>query len=572
MRPAEASRSTFVVLWRTFFAQFFTSETVGSDFQLRNMMAGVVAFLLVPGVFFTVDLFFEYQAVAIRALALHQPGRITDWLEWMMFVFATYSMATIGFVAVFEWDALGFDRRDAMVLGPLALRERTVVAAKVSALGALLLATSLAVALPNAFVFAFATADQLGAAALGRHFAAHAVASVSAATFVFAAMVAVRGTAGLLAGPRLAAPLGTLFQFAFVAALLGLVILSPYVLRVPHRALVNPEVTGWLPPAWFVGVFEWIRGSPRLFVAALSRRALVALPVALAAALIVSVAGYRRELRRALSPARSHGALGRVRLARAIARRLGGRSAPAHATAEFILLTLARNRAQQALLAVNVAVGLGAVAAGLVTRHGSPSALLVPRTAVLWIPLVLVSAAAAGLRAAFFVPSELPAAWIFDAHGSGDLRDCRRAVLVSTIALLAPAAALMSIALVPIAGWAAALWNALVATAVVGLLAEAMTFTTGLVPFTRAYEAGHARLRTRWPLYVIGLLAFAYLPARLEVRLLGHPAWLASLVASLTALALALHGLGPRLAKGWSPRRSEPRADDLYRTTILDIG
>ena len=36
-----------------------------------------------------------------------------------------------------------------------------------------------------------------------------------------------------------------------------------------------------------------------------------------------------------------------------------------------------------------------------------------PRTAVLWIPLVLTYTVAIGVRAAFFVPTKLAASWTF---------------------------------------------------------------------------------------------------------------------------------------------------------------
>ena len=51
-----------------------------------------------------------------------------------------------------------------MVLGQLPLPGATIVTAKLAALGAFLLAASTAVNLPNAFVFAAATGDQLGIA------------------------------------------------------------------------------------------------------------------------------------------------------------------------------------------------------------------------------------------------------------------------------------------------------------------------------------------------------------------------------------------------------------------------
>ncbi len=579
-RPAEASRSVevsrsvdaFAVLWRTFFAQFFSSETVSSDVQLRNVMSGVVAFLLVPGIVLVIELFFDYQGVVIRAIRLQQFERVTDTLEWVEFVFVTYSMVTVGFIAVFEWDRLGFDRRDAMVLGPLPLRAPGVVAAKIAALSTFLLIAALAVNLPDAVVFAFATADRLGSAALAWHFAGHLTATVSAAAFVFAGLVAVRGAAGLVAGPRLAAAAGTVMQFLFVVALLVVVILSPYVVRLPHRELVNPVVTGWLPSAWFMAVFEWIRGSPRAGIVDLSSRALVGLPTVLASAVCVSVAGYRREMRRALSPVAAPGGAGRASLVRWLAHRAAGRSRRARASADFILFTLARSRPQQALIAVNLAAGVAIVLAGLATRRGTFAALAAPRAALLWTPYLLTYATAVGLRASWFVPSELPAAWTFYVTGGETARDHWCAVRASTTAVLVLVAAAGSLTLLPFVNWRVVLWTALGATLMSVILAEALASTIAFVPFTCAYEPGHAKLRTRWPLYLIGLFAVAYAPARLEARLLAHPSLLACSLGSLGLAAGLLHEAGRRSVSRWSADPPEPKADEFYRMTVLDLG
>jgi hypothetical protein len=74
--------SPFVVLWRTFFMQFFTNETVSSDVQMRQTMIWVVAFLLVPGVLLLVEVFFDYQGIVLRALRFQQFDVLDDTLEW----------------------------------------------------------------------------------------------------------------------------------------------------------------------------------------------------------------------------------------------------------------------------------------------------------------------------------------------------------------------------------------------------------------------------------------------------------------------------------------------------------
>ena len=89
-------RSRFAVLWRAFFAQFFASETISSDDQLRLTIAGLIGFLLVPGLFLLVELFFDYQGIVLRAIRYQQFEYLTDTLEWIALVFITYSAVSVG--------------------------------------------------------------------------------------------------------------------------------------------------------------------------------------------------------------------------------------------------------------------------------------------------------------------------------------------------------------------------------------------------------------------------------------------------------------------------------------------
>src|SRR5206468_10099103 len=168
-------------------------ESVTSDIQLRQTIIAVLAFLIAPLLILTVQVFPRLAWVAIRAVRFGDTELLDDTLEWIEFLFVSHSMVTVGLITVFVWDALGFDRRDAMVLGPLPLKQTTVGGAKLAALGAFLLTASALVNLPSGLLFAMATSDQFGGLAFLSHFAAHLAATVGAAAFTSAAIVAFRG-------------------------------------------------------------------------------------------------------------------------------------------------------------------------------------------------------------------------------------------------------------------------------------------------------------------------------------------------------------------------------------------
>jgi hypothetical protein len=533
-----------------------TSESATSDLQLRQAAIGVLAFLLTPGLFLMVETFPAFE-LTVR----FRPERVEDFLAGLAFVFVTYSFVAIGVLAAFVWDALAFDRRDAMVLGPLPLDGRTVVAAKLAALGLLLLGASGAVSLVSAVPFGLITANRFGLAVFLRHTTAHLVATTAAAAFVFSAMVFVRGAAAAAGSARLAGRLGSLLQFLLVAATLSFVILIPTAAIDAGPALLEGSTLRRLPTTWFVGLFEWIRGSARPGLPPLATRALLATSIAVAGAILVSAAGYRRQMQLALVPAAAPGALGAAHVSRAIARRLAGRRREARALADFILLTLARSRAQQTPIALNAAIGLVVVIAGLAAAGPDVAALMRPRTAVLWIPLVCAYWLAIGVRASFFVPSELASSWIFRVASCGPV-DRRAAVRASMIAYVLPRTLAVAALLVVPLGARLAAWHALLTGLAALLLVQVVALRMAEMPFTRPYRPGHARLKTRWPLYLLGLYIFAYWPARLELQLLGSVEVLTVCALSMAGAAGGLDILGRSRLVGSRPDEPDTNPDE----------
>lgn len=562
-------RTPFTVLTRTFFARFFASETVTSDMRLRQTAIWVLAFLLTPGFVLMVQLFPAFQTIVIRARRFHSPGLIDDWLEWIAFVYITYSMVTVGLIAVFVWDTLNFDHRDAMVLGPAPLRARTIIGAKLAALAGLLAIAALPVNAVNGFFFASATADAFGAVTFAVHFIAFLVATLTAALFVFTALVAVRGAVSIVAGPRLAATTGSLLQFAFVVAMLSCVFLSPAMWKIQSAVINNPDTVGWLPSSWFLGLFERVRGSTRAYFQPLSVRALVAIPLGLAAAVAVSVASFSNAAEHAVS--RSASSTGFfARALRAIGRSLAGRDPTARAVSDFMLVTIARNRVVHTPLAMNAALGV-ALALAALTRARTTADLMHPRTIVLWIPLLVGYWLAIGLRAATFMPSDHRASWIFAGIGRSRTQAFWSGTRAAMLAVVVSTGVSVAIAVVgPLVSWQLAAWHAAFVALVLMIAVDAIVVTIRHVPFTAIYRPGHARLRTRWPLYLIGMFATAVWPVWLEQRYLGGDERL--LIANAGFVAIVVYFAGRRFGRIATAAIPEERGDeDDEGVTVLNL-
>ena len=93
---------------------------------------------------------------------------------------------------------------------------------------------------------------------------------------------------------------------------------------------------------------------------------------------------------------------------------------------------------------------------------------------------------------------------------------------------------------------------------VVVALANLLVLTIDFVPFTRAYEPGHAKLKTRWPLYAFGSYAFSYGALKIPI-----------LYVVLGVLALEL--IGRRTPSRWSAAPREEDFNSLSAVTVLDL-
>jgi hypothetical protein len=561
-----ADRRPFLVLWRVFVEQFFSSESATSDHQLRQAIIGVIAFLMAPAFLLPMSLSGPFDFAATRFPALLDPM-----IRLAATIYITYAVVSIGVIAAFTWDALGFDRRDAMVLGPLPVSGGTIIAAKLGALAALLLGAASLLAIVLGGPFAMIASGRNGLVAIVRHFAAHVVATMGATTFVFCVLVTVRALLATIARGRVV--IASFFQFALVSSVLCFVVLVPTVIDAgPRRTPTLQPIPAWSPTNWFLGLHETLRGSD---VAQFLPQAITGLEVtlaAIAAAILATIVSYRRQMQLALTPSASAGSNRAGRLHCAFARALAGRALAARATSDFVLTTLMRNRAQQSLIGMNAAISVPLVAVGLAIARGDLGALKSPRTAVLWIPMLLGFWMTVGVRASFFVPSELPASWTFRANGPAAARAYWAGTRAAMIAFIIPPVLLVAGGVtLPLLGWQIAAWH----VAFVGLmqlaLIELVTLTIDFIPFTQPYRPGHAKLKSRWPVYVFGMFAFARWSIRPELQALGEGTEM-SLLANVAAAALLLHAAARWHGAKWSVQPAKELTDDVGDIAVLDIG
>jgi hypothetical protein len=551
-----ARRSPFRILLDTFLEQFVANESATSDLQTRRAIIGAVTFLLTPGLFLMMQTFSTYDLVVKVARFRNMPEMIETHLLQLAILFVSYSIITTGLVTVFIWDTLVFDKRDAMLLGPLPIRGRTIVGAKLAALATVLIGTALAVNLISGAPFGLVTGAPAGRVL--RHFLGHFSGTVGGAIFIFSSLVVVRGLLLLVVRPQFAATLGGFLQFAFLSGVLCFMMI--------------PSATGTAvaPISWFVGLFEYIRGGRSPGIELLAQRAMVALPCAVGAAIAITAIGYQKQMRLALAPSARVAASARLR--RSLAALMDGRDRIARGTSDFILTTLVRSRVQQVPIATAAALGVAIASLAIATRPGGIENLQTPRTAVLWVPIVVGYWIVVGLRASFVMPTELSAAWAFRAHARLPTASYWVGVRAAMIAfVIGPALFVNALVVLPLLGVGIAAIHSLVVLMAVTITAQFASLMVDSVPFTRPYPPGHAKLKTRWPLYLLGLYLVAYAPVQMELRALHDTSQLLWLFGEGAALIVLLELLGRRRALAWTLPDTEADADP-EALTFLNIG
>ena len=553
-----AVNTPFKILWRVFVEQFAANESATSDMQMRRAIIGVVTFLITPGLFLMMRTTSSYELMLKVARARNTPEIIETHLAQLAVLFVSYSMITTGLLTVFIWDTLVFNKRDAMVLGPLPLRGSTIVGAKLAALATFLVGTALAVNVTSGVPFALVTGGPEGH--MLRHLAGHLVGTIGGAVFIFSTLVIVRGLLVLLVSPQFAETAGSYLQFVFLSGVLCF--------------MMVPAAMGEMTPpiSWFAALVELVRGSHAESITPLAGHAITALPVAVAGAIAVTVAGYWSQMRSALAPSARVAATARVR--RRIAALITGSDRVARGTSDFVLTTLARSRVQQAPIAIAAALGVAIISVALGTREGGLAELRTPRTVVLWIPIVLGYWIVVGLRASFVLPTELKAAWAFRVHSRLPSVSYWSGVRAAMLAFaIGPALVVDALVVLPLLGWRVAAIHALIVALAIAIAAQFASLLVDGVPFTRAYPQGHAKLKTRWQFYLLGMWAIAYLPVQMELAVLGDVWGLVVLMVKGLAVLGVLEIAGRYRARKWTLSPDSELDDaDPEALTFLNLG
>jgi hypothetical protein len=411
-------RRQLSTLSRTFLARFFENEAAGTTTDAREGFFWLIAALATPGIFLPLWMYFRWSAIAeMRGIpTLH---------EMLLFDKTIYlGVTTVGIslLSAMIWHTLIVERRDALILGALPVGRRTITFAKLIALAAYIGMISLGMHAISALLYGFGLSSLESWPRL-LSFAAGQMAGASALNlFVFLSVIALQNLAIAVLGPRRFSRVSSLLQVLVVGIGVGTLLLIPAMFsRVPLLARGAPPDSAiwWTPTMWFVGLNEVITGTSFPMMAPLAERAMIALGIAAATALIAFPIAAARTMRAAVegnvsAHSRGFGAVS-IWLTRAL-----GHTPQRRGTMQFTMAALARTHQQRLILAVTIGIGLALITPAIVMYldgtninawyfHGWRT----PPLSLIAAPLLWNFAAVLGMRAAMAFPSELPASWLF---------------------------------------------------------------------------------------------------------------------------------------------------------------
>jgi hypothetical protein len=500
------NRQQFRLLTRHFFRGFLDNDLISPSSDLHGLLAKVAALLVIPGLMYPFRLLFTYG----RPFREYRQLDLLSWADKSTFV--TLSLVVMGLLTALEWDALNLDRRDSLALGALPIRSRTILWAKLAALGTFVLVLSVPLTALGALTFPIVmhAGWSSGVSALLLTIVGHAVATLAAASFAFFGLLALHGVMHAALGQRALRRLSAAVQLVTTLVLVVTLLMLPFIAsRTAALKHASEGAAGFAPQMWFVGIYQTVSGQGDDEWRLLASRGWIALAATVVVALVASIVSYRRVLGTTLEAVQA-GSSRQSWIGGAVdlAARVIVRNQVERGFFSFTVHTLVRSPWHRVVLAAFLG---GALALAVVTLDfatvasdgvGTTPMVVSHALAMQFVVLVLVLA---GVRAAAAAPAELRANWTLRLLDTGQPRrwmgGFRKAVL---FAIVGPVVTAMAGAVWLQYGWHTA-WTYALADLVFAVLTFDVLFLGfGRAPFACAFDGASGEAKLRW--YVLASL------------------------------------------------------------------
>ncbi len=489
----------FRILYREFLLRIVDIDILPNPGDSLKLMGQIAALLAA---------FNELFGLSVRRFA-EMEGPIEKKLTaaWGLesFLMAT-TMLTVGLLAVLCWDNAFPDRRDVLVLAPLPVKARTILGAKLAALGSMFSVAVLSVNLFTGFSFPMILGGMAGGRI--RWLAAWWITAFAAGLFVFGTLLAMQGLVATLLPRRYAMRISGLLQMgAFVGLLAG------FFLQPPLQ--IDSAAAGMLPSFWFLGLLTVLNGSGAWaapVVATLAANALLTVGLAVGGALLSLSLAYRSMARKMVEEPDIVASTGSAWDA-------PWPKSPLHrAVLQFSWRSLARSRQMRLILALYSGVGL-ALAMTAVKRGKWNEA----NESLLGASVIFLLAVGAGARVVFAMPLHLRANWVFQITQVQPISRYLSAIRL-TFFVMGTVAPIVAATMLLLLIWPAqtVLGHGVVLAMIAWVLGEFCLKAFSKIPFTCSYLPGQAGLHMRAGAFALVLVAVTEVFTKAERYALGN--------------------------------------------------
>lgn len=461
-------------------------------------------------------------------------------------------MLVVGLFTVVSWDNTFPDRRDVMVLSPLPVRPLTILLAKVSASGAIIGLSILALNIGSGFAWPLVL---VGFPGLLRFCPAYWLTMVAASLFLYCAVLTIQGFTALLLPRRIFLSLSAVLQLVAYGLFLGAFFLLPTFTSLAEWADArNHRILALSPPYWFWAFFNQLNGSLPPEIAWLARRAWIALGLAVFGAAASLILCYLRTMKKTVEEPDLVPRAGGLHWTP----RFGGPLQTAIVLFSFRSIT--RSRQHRVILAFYLSI---VFAIALVTARDELSTPgLRPLSPDLLIPtIVMMALAVVGLRNVFPLPISLNANWVLRLTQLNPshkyIAATRRCQLLFAVLPVWLVAACLSLSSRP---WRQVVGHLAVLALLGWIFAEISLVGFYKVPFTCSYLPGKTNIQFAFWGFVVVLSVLAVSFAPLEMDALGSPFRYACLCVGFIAAALGL----------WAFNRYRAKSAILYFEELPD--
>ena len=510
-------------LIRHFFGRFFDSEVLANlHTDMNVLVVHVLGLLVLPGLLKTWLSVTKYSYLAWFPVAGRDGALLID-----SYFFLCVSMLLTGFITVFEWDTLFPDSKDYYNLSPLPIAPSVLFVAKVIALSGFVLLFHTAINLiptllfPNlvlAASFKRGTAGwQIPSGESLRYIAGHALSLFLSTVFVFTSLITVNAVFLLALSARI---LRIASRGAQLIVILVLVCASFSGSSADRLIIEENGLIHWLPPFWFLGVYQVLIGHRSAINISLAREAYAAVVVCSILSAVTYTISYQSSMRKGFQSAGLPSyPVTRLKSTWAWILHFAILRKPIErASFHFIAQTAFRRHEHLLYWGSFVAVGIALIYSDLHAIGSNPGlGLSQYLTSLLAAALILSFFLLIGLRFVFTVPADLNANWVFKTIDEqilkmsyGGVRKFMLAAVMTPLLLLFGPCYLLVWDTRTVAG------HVVYVSLLSLILIELLLIRFMKLPFTCSYLPGKAGTILLWPVYVFVCYCYCYGMAFLE--------------------------------------------------------